>query len=134
MRFEQKVPFGTLTNTHTTSRLCLLARSDPKRWKFCSKGDFGPKMQFRRQKLIFGAKMGILRKNAFLRPHVADAYKTNGFLTKMEPFLAQSRFLGQKCVLGPKIDFWAQKANNRPKTRFWAQKCVFRKSDQKVNV
>ena len=58
------------------------------------------------------------------RPHVADAYKTNRFLTKMESFSAQSRFLGQKCVLDPKgrflrpkCDFCAQKRHNLP----WAQ-------------
>ena len=75
--------------------------------------------------MIFGAKNQFLSKNAFLRPHVADAYKTNGILTKMEVILAQSRFLGQKCVLDPEIDFWAQKSENMPKRRFWAQKCAF---------
>ena len=84
--------------------------------------------------MISDAKSESLSENAFLRPHVADAYKPNGILTKMEAFLAQSRFLSQKCVLDPKIDFWAQKSKNRPKTQFWAQKCVFRKSDQKVKV
>ena len=57
----------------------------------------------------FDAKSEFLTENAFLRAHVADAYKTNGISTKMDAFSAQSRFLGQKCVLGPKIDFWAQK-------------------------
>ena len=81
-------------------------------------------MHFWRRKLIFDAKMEFLSKNAFLRPHGADAYKPNGILTKMEAFWAQSRFWGQKCVLGPKIDFWAQKQKKGPKTRFWAQKRV----------
>ena len=74
------------------------------------------------------------RRNAFLRPHAADAYKTNGILTKMEPFLAQKRFRTKKCILGPKIDFWAQSAKNCPAMHFWTQKCIFRKSVQKVNV
>ena len=123
--FEQKVLFGTLTNSHTPSHFCDLARTEPKKWKFCSKDDFEPIIQTWSQKLIPDAKMQFLSKNEFLRPHVADAYKTNGILTKMDAFLAQSRFLSQKCVLDPKIEFWAQKSNNRPKRRFWAQKCAF---------
>ena len=75
--------------------------------------------------MIFDAKSEFLSENAFLRPHVADAYKTNGILTKMKAILAQTRFLSQKCVLDPKIEFRAQKSNNRPKRRFWAQKCAF---------
>ena len=78
--------------------------------------------------------MHFLRKNAFLRPHAADAYKTNGILIQMEPFLAQKRFQTKKCISGTKIDFWAQSAKNCPEMHFWAQKCTFRKSDQKVNV
>ena len=123
--FQQKVLFGTLTNSHTPHHFCDLARTAPKKWKFCSKVDFGPIIQIWSQKVIFDAKIEFLDENEFLRPHVADAYKTNGILTKMEVFLAQSRFLGQKCVLDPKIDFWAQKSKNRPKRRFWAQKCAF---------
>ena len=95
---------------------------------------FGPKNAFWGPKRIFSAKVLFWRKNAFLRPHVADVYKTNGILTKMEALLAQSRFLAQKCILGPKIAFWVQNAENCPKMRFWAQKCFFRKSDQKVKV
>ena len=75
--------------------------------------------------MIFGAKSEFLDENEFSRPHVADAYKTNGILSKMEAFLAQSRILGQKCVLDLKIHFWAQKSKNGPKRRFWAQKCAF---------
>ena len=75
--------------------------------------------------MIFDAKIEFLDENEFLRPHVADAYKTNKILTKMEAFLAQSRFLSQKCVLDPKIEFWTQKWKNRPKRRFWAQKYAF---------
>ena len=76
--FEQKVHFGTLTNSHTPSHFRLRARSDPKKWKICSKTTFGLKNAFWAQKRILGAKMHFLRKNAFLRPHAADAYKTNG--------------------------------------------------------
>ena len=123
--FEQKVLFGTLTNSQPLTHFGYLARTEPKKWKFCSKIDFGPIIQIWSRKVIFDAKSELLCKNAFLRPHVADAYKTNGILTKMEAFLAQSRFLSQKCVLDPKIDFWAQKSNNRPKKRLWAQKCAF---------
>ena len=113
--FEQKVLFETLTNSHTPSHFCDLARTKPKKWKFCSKVDFGTKIQFWMQKVIFGAKNQFLSEIAFLRPHVADAYKPNGILTKMEVILAQSRFLSQKCDLDPKIDFWAQKSKNRLK-------------------
>ena len=73
-------------------------------------------------------------KNEFVRPHVADAYKTNGILTKMEVILSQSRFLSLKCDLDPKFDFWAQKSNNDPKSDFGPKSAPFRKSDQKVNV
>ena len=86
---------------------------------------FGAQNAFWSQKVIFDAKIEFLDENEFLRPHVADAYKTNGILTKMEAFLAQSRILSQKCVLDPEIEFRAQKTNNRPKRRLWAQKCAF---------
>ena len=72
----------------------------------------------------FGAQNAFWRKFAFLRPHVADAYKTNGIWIKMEPFLAQKRFWAKKCILGPRIDFWAQSAKNGPEMHFWAQKCI----------
>ena len=117
--------FGTLTNSPPLTLFCDLARTEPKKWKFCSKVDFGPKIQIWSQKVIFGAKINFLSKNAFLRPHVADAYKTNGILTKMDVFLAQSQILSQKCDLDPKIDFWGQKTEHRLKKRFWAQKCAF---------
>ena len=102
---EQKVLFGTLTNSHTPSHFCDLARAEPKKLKFCSKVDFGTIIHFWRQKVIFDAKSELVSENAFLRPHVADAYKTNGILTKMDAFSAQSQLLSQKCVLDPKIDF-----------------------------
>ena len=73
---------------------------------------------------IFGPKVHFLRKSALLRPHAADAYKPNGILIKMEPFLAQKRFWSKMCILGPKIDFWAQSAINGPDMHFWAQKCI----------
>ena len=91
--FEQKVLFGILTNSQPLTHFGYLARAEPKKLKFCSKVDFGTIIHFWRQKVIFDAKSEILSENAFLRPHVADAYKTNGILTKMEAFLAQSRFL-----------------------------------------
>ena len=59
---------------------------------------FAPKMTFWPQNRVFarfailGPKVHFLRKNALFRPHAADAYKTNGNLMKMEPFLAQQRF------------------------------------------
>ena len=132
--FEQKVLFETLTNSHTPSHFCDLARTEHKKLGLCSKVDFGPIIQIWNQKLIFDARMEFWGENAFLHPHVGDAYKTNGILTKTDAFLAQSRFWSQKCVLDPKIYFWIQKSKNRPKRSFWAQKCVFRKSDQKVKV
>ena len=57
-----------------------------------------------------GPKGHLLRKSALLRPHAADAYKTNGILTKTEPFLAQKRFWAQKCILGPKKRFGSKNA------------------------
>ena len=76
--FEQKVLFETLTNSHTLTHFGDLARTQPKKWKFCSKVDFGSKTQLWSQKVVFVAKINCLSENAFLRPHVADAYKTNG--------------------------------------------------------
>jgi len=58
-----------------------------------------------------GPKGRLLRKSALLRPHAADAYKTNGKLMKMEPLLAQKRFWAKKSISGPKIGFWAEKEN-----------------------
>ena len=84
--------------------------------------------------MIFGAKSEFLDENEFSRPHVADAYKTNGILSKMEAFLAQSRILGQKCVLDPKIDFWAQNQIIGRRGDFGPKSAPFRKSDQKVKV
>ena len=123
--FEQKVFFRTLTKYYTPYTKSPPDAFGRNKWELWSKVDFELKMLIWSQKVIFDAKSGFLCKNVFLRPHVADAYKTNGILTKMEAFLAQSRFLSQKCVLDPKIDFWAQKSNNRPKRRLWAQKCAF---------
>jgi len=107
---EQKVPLGTLTNSHTPTHFRLRARPDPKKWIFAPKITFWLQNAFWAQKCIFGAKVHFLRKNALLRPHAADAYKTNGILMKMGPFLAQMRFWAQKCILDPKIDSWAQNA------------------------
>ena len=132
--FEQKVLFRTLTNSHTLTHFGYLARTEPKKWKFGSKVDFGPIIQIWSQKVIFDAKIEFWDENEFLRPHVADAYKTNGILTKMEAFLAQSRFLSQKGVLDPKIDFWAQNRIIDPKGDFGPKSAPFRKSDQKVKV
>ena len=131
---EQKVPFGTLTNSHTGSQDCDLATRISKKWIFA------PKITFSLQNRIFAlfalldAKVNFLRKSALSRPHAADAYKTNGILMKMEPLLAQKRFWAKSAFLGPKIDFRAQNAKSEPKGHFWAPKCTFRKSDQKVNV
>ena len=86
---EQKIPFGTLTNSHTPSPFRLRARSDPKKWIFAPKITFWLQNVFWAQKCIFGAKVHFLRKIALLRPHAADAYKTNGILMEMEYFLAQ---------------------------------------------
>ena len=58
-----------------------------------------------------GPKGRLLRKSALLRPHAADAYKTNGKLMKMEPLLAQKRFWAKKSISAPEIGFWAQKVN-----------------------
>ncbi len=94
---------------------------------FGSKTHFGRKVHFWRQSALFAEK-------ALLRPHAADAYKTNGILMEMEPLLVQKRFWAEKCILGSRIDLRAQIAGNDPKMHFCAQKCSFRKSDQKVNV
>ena len=101
---------------------------------------FAPKITFWLQNRIFapfailGSKVHFLRKSALSRPHAADAYKPNGILIKMEPFLALRRFWAKKCILGAGIDFGAQSAKNDPEVHFSAQKCIFRKSDRKVNV
>ncbi len=85
------------------------------------KAIFAPEITFWLQMRIFalfatlGPKMHFLRKSALLRPRAADAYKHNGILIKMEPFLAQKRFRAPKCILEPKMRFWAQKAENYPK-------------------
>ena len=84
------------------------------------------------QKVISDAKMELLSKNWFLRPHVADAYKTNGISTKMEAFSAQSRFLSQKCVLDPRIDFWAQNPIIGPKHDFGPKSAFFAKVTKKL--
>ena len=55
-------------------------------------------------------KAHFLRNGVLLRPHAADAYKTNGILTKMDAFLAQERSWTQKCVLGPKMRFGPKNA------------------------
>ena len=123
--FEQKVHFGTLTNSHTPSHFRLRARSDPKKLKFCSKTTFGPKHAFWGQTRILGAKVLFWRKNAFSRPHVADVYKPNGILTKMEAFFGPKSFFGPKVnfgpqnrFLGPKSEIWPQNASLGPKMHF----------------
>ena len=50
-------------------------------------------------------KINFLGENAFLRPHVADAYKAYGILTKMEAFLAQSFFWPKSAFSTPKLTF-----------------------------
>ena len=132
--FEQKCPLE-LSRTHIPLTIFASGRGrTQKSGNFAQKRLLGSKMHFWAQKRILGVKVHFLRKNAFLRPHAADAYKTNGISIKMEPFLAQKRFWTEKCILGPETDFWAQSAKNGPEMLFWAQKCIFRKSDQKVNV
>ncbi len=124
-----------LSRTHIPPALFASGRGrTPKRWIFAPKSTFWLQNAFWAQKCIFGAKVQFLRKNALLRPHAADAYKTNGILIKMESLLAQKRFWAEKCILGSKIDFGARNAKSYPKMHFWAKKCYFRKSDQKVNV
>ena len=76
----------------------------------------------------------ILGKNAFLRPHVADAYKTNGILTKMESFSAQSRCLAKSAFWTPKLTFGPKNRKIGPKGDFGPKSAPFRKSDQKVKV
>ncbi len=124
--------FGALTNSHTCYLFCHLATMVPKKSDFCSKITFWLQNRIFAPFATLGPKVHFLRKNALLRPHAADAYKTNGTLMEIEPLLVQKRFWAEKCILGSKIDFglkmrkWTQNA-------FWAQKCFFRKSDKKVN-
>ncbi len=120
---EQKVPFGTLTNSHTLSPNRIRGRPDPKKWIFAPKITFWLQNAFWAQKCIFGAEAHFLRKNALFRPHGADAYKTNGILIKMEPFSPQKRFWTQKCTLGSKINFWLKMHFGR-KSAFLAPKCT----------
>ena len=82
----------------------------------------------------FDAKIEFLDENEFLRPHVADAYKPNGILTKMEVILAQSRFLGKSAFWTPKSTFGPKNRKIGPKGDFGPKSAPFRKSDQKVNV
>ena len=112
---EQKVTLGTLTNSHTPSHFRLRARPDPKKWIFAPKITFWLQNHIFALLAILGPKAHFLRKSALLRPHAADAYKPNGILIKMEPFLAQKRFLAQKCILEPKMRLWAQNAKSGPK-------------------
>ena len=87
----------------------------PKNVIFAPKITFWLQNRFFASLAILGAKAHFLRKSALSRPHAADAYKTNGILIKTEPFLAQKRFWAQKCILEPKMRFWAHKAENNPK-------------------
>ncbi len=87
----------------------------PRKVDFYSKKHFVLKNAFLAQKCISGAKVHFFAKNALLRPHGADAYKTNGILMKMEPFLAQRRFWAQKCILDPKINFGFKMRKMDPK-------------------
>ena len=119
--FEQKVPFGTLTNSHTLTPFRLRGRPDPKKWIFAPKSTFWLQNAFWAQKCISGAKVHFLRKNALLRPHAADAYKTNGILTKMEPFSPQKRFWTQKCILEPRINFGPIMRKIAPKFIFYSK-------------
>ena len=112
---EQKVHFGDLTNSHTGSQICDLATMAPRKVIFAPKITFWLQNRFFASLAILGAKAHFLRKSALSRPHAADAYKTNGILIKTEPFLAQKRFWAQKCILEPKMRFWAHKAENNPK-------------------
>ena len=80
-----------------------------------------------------GPKGRLLRKSALLRPHAADAYKTNGKLMKMEPLLAQKRFWAKKSIPGPQIGFWAQKANLGLILNFGPQKPFIYGNCEKVN-
>ena len=123
--FEQK---SALCNSHELTYphpFLRLGAHGTQKVQILLKSRFWAQNTFLVSKSDFDPKSGILSKNDFLRPHVADAYKPNGFLSKMEAIFAQSRFLSQKCVLDPKIDFWAKKSKNRPKRRLWAQKCAF---------
>ncbi len=131
--FEQKVHFGDLTNSHTGSQICDLATMAPKKVIFAPKITFWLQNRIFAPFVILGPKVHFLRKSALSRPHAADAYKPNGILIKMEPFLAQRRFWAKKCILGSEIHFGAQSEKNDPEVHFSAQKCTFRKSDQKVN-
>ena len=129
--FEQKVHFGTLTNSHTCYLFCHLATMTPKKAIFAPKITFGLQNRFFAFFAILGPKVHFLRKSALLRPHAADAYKPNGILIKMEPFLAQKRFWAEKCILGSKNDFGAQSAKNNPEVHFWPKSALFAKVTKK---
>ena len=124
--------FGTLTNSHTYYLFCHLATMMPK------KAIFAPEITFLLQMRIFalfatlGPKVHFLRKSALSRPHAADAYKTNGIFLKIEPLLAQKRFWAEKCILGSKIDFGVQNAQNGPKIHFGPQSAFFAKVTKKL--
>ena len=69
-----------------------------------------------------------------MRPYVADAYKTNGILTKMGAFLAQSRHLAKSAFWTPKSTFGPKNRKIGPEGDFGPKSAPFRKSDQKVKV
>ena len=72
------------------------------KWKFPSKIDFGPKIHFRMQKLIFVAKMNFGVKMRFCVPMAPMLKNPIDFEPKWRPFW-------------PKVDFGAKSA-------FWSKK------------
>ena len=76
--FEQNFTFGALTNSHTPNRNRLRARPEPKLRMLLQKCIDSTKFGIFALFATLGPKGRLLRKSALLRPHAADAYKTNG--------------------------------------------------------
>ena len=122
--------FGTLTNSHTGYLFCHLATMMPRKTIF-SKITFWLQNRFFAFFAILGPKVHLLRKNALLRPHAADAYKPNGILIKMEPLLAQKRFWAEKCILDSKNNFGPKKRKMTPTCIFGPRSALFAKETKK---
>ena len=129
--FGPKVRFGAKSAPWNSHELTYPQPKSPPGAAGPQKVDVAPKSTFLlqnafwAQKRIFGAQVHFLRKNSLLRPHAADAYKTNGILMKSEPFLAQRRFCAKKCIPEPKMQIGTQNAENEPNREPLGPKVLF---------
>ena len=130
MRFEQKVPFGTLTNSHTPSHFRLRARSDTK-MEILLTNDFWAQKRNLGPKTHLGAKVFFPHKNAFFLP-MSRMLITTMVLKKNGALFGPKSVLGEKCVSGNNINSWAQKAGNCAKMRSGTKSASFAKVTKKL--